>query len=1762
MNNLTPDSIVKLRNLFGLMNHSRRQLRPILSDIADSIDKGFFIDADSEEVHQLLTQILEVQQQLSTVEQLKKSAATKKLESIDKAISLLEQNSKRDEINCTLEKLETLVVDSEDPAIIAAVRKVKLQVEHIRVKSAKMDSEQFASLAERFILLAEMIENAENFSSRDYLKIYENFPDNPLIVMALTSRFVRFEKIEESETAPPPPPPEKTATALVPSNQKLSSLMKKFDKVKPDLSLVLPEPENFTIQKSSAKKQLSIKSFNNKIRQLFDSVDPQPIFKILIKTRIFFTEDPKEIIVHGKITKKIVALIPRLMEKLFDWGMADKITWRERPFYYVNDFGLEICRKFTDTAAQVAANDYFENVIHSLQFAIMFIAEPRIKGKNHFNLINHPTVPAAHTNFNGGVIWFFSLILLGKDWTLEVAKFKILIEEQLDSVKAIFLFAFKADDFKWLVFFDSTKIKKIPLYIFTFDGLFDRNKNEVDFDSWINNLEPPQPPKTSPPETPPAPAPKNPTPPPTEPTLFDNDTTETPAEKVEEKVEQPVTIEVEVEYKEIEKVEENLGNIPAGEKTSEENLVTADLLNIATNLFKDGKIARGMLALHALNDFFANTDDEIWADILTKEIGFILDDPIALQDFDTFTFWTAGAEIPKTNIGSTFDFLNLAATIKNFFEPSNPLSYQLQKIWKQLNDDKSNTALKNCPAAKTLIKLFYDFTDKTRRAFADSIGVAENNFEDKFSAARVQLKNVEAITDLFLHSEVNHPHMRDLAHQLFKINGLARKYLDVEKFSDEEILNFCQQFATLKLREVINNTNAKFNEKDFEEKRIGDFIDDVWSKPEDKIARRENEPIKKEKRKKVIGLIRQILNALFNYLCAKKNLKSSDNATYAAAPALKALPLVDDLQKQIANIEKRGNLGIYVFRAFVENLSKRLKGEFPTFNYDECLLGANYIELENNFPVTNSFGVADFSFKNRFLEFESDIREKTFEENLRCACETAVKNYDGGILADIANTFKNKFGEDELKKKISGIERQVEKQIERIYNDFLNDLELARNYSRITDQEKIDFYINAIVAAKKHFTATKNAGLFQRFINACNESINKASTPQKDSLNNRLAALEENLEKNLAEGETLETRYPILAQVRRQIDLMNLTVAEDYMNRIETEGGNLLTELDVTDSNLTTLEDFIAEYEILFNAISNAGSSVEVAYKQREHIYRGRTNRETKNALEFVRAWKEINSGQNPAIEAAIITILEHLGYGGAKITVRNANETNQKSYTVSFSEQVKIRDSYPHPFAVFGTEIFTKGLEIIYLNTNRNFDNIAQVLSTMTTSRGTIVLFNNSMTLPQRRNLAKTMKLNANLKNIIVMDKVLALYLTRFDDAQRGKKMLQAALPFARVQPYAQGGVIAPEMFIGRSEELDQIRDMKGPVLVYGGRQLGKSALLRQVKSLENNPAQLNYAFFIDLKNLDSEQTLQRIVYELKTANLIKNEISTWAEFSSEMHKLFNGQLQGVFKPKKLLLLLDESDAFLSSKDYETAINTLRELFETFSGRFKFVLAGLHKVIRLERNSSFANLNHISVLPFKPADAMELLVKPMSYLGFKVSSDSLLSAIFSRANYYPGLIQYYCKMLVDAVGSNYNNKNFDVTKNPPYTLNDDYLKNMLGNKDFQDEINKKFQITLELDDDNYYEILAFAVAYRYYENNRPVGVEINEIKNTCLEWNVDKITKLSDAELLSLLDEMVALNLLRKTDNKFEFNRYAFWHMMGTENDVIDKLYSYGLKA
>ncbi|MBQ7476840.1 MAG: hypothetical protein IJT06_05545 [Selenomonadaceae bacterium] len=1864
MSSIDSELITNLRELFKKMGESRAKLRPILVDMTSSIEEGIFIDSYLEEVTALLETILDAQENFLKNEHTKRAASSRRLEQVDGALVTLEQNYRREEFSRLLTKISALVLDSQDEKMIQSVKLVKREAEYLKSKIAKVDPDYHAKSMEKFVLLDEIASSESPITTEKYMEIAQHFPDNQLLLMIIAQGKLHYaveEKKEKREELPVAKPPTPAVQSLVPTAHAIGAVVAKFKKIKPtpDLSLLTATEENFQVTTTQVKKPLTVKSFQKKLRELVGPADTSALFKFLVEFRIVFSDDAVSINQTVKLSKKFSAIIPTILGRMSAWGIVDRVEWRGRSMFFLNNFGCDICSRAFRNVRNSTQSGEDDNaaLIRSLRYVLMHRLESDFRDAFKINFHYLKEFPFARAAVKIGsknqVVIMLSLILLGEGWEERIAKFRLLIENEINEgcdVHSVFVIALNESDLSWLGIFDTSKFrnKGINFFLYTNIGIIAPNGVGLTFDEWkatfkfgkssrrakkgigANKSFPVK----------------------VEGTLFDDENLFADNDKVDEDEEEKITYDFEQgedffddeeddedeefleDAQDDEEVDDELSDepelsekteTPADEEVDDEEifqpaevptveepskkifseettsvstavlqlpehvteksfspkfvfepavendivnneLIKVDSLKDATNLFDNGSIGRGMLALHALKDFIEQTEPEIenWAAYLAEEIGFILEDPLTEQEtriLNPFIFWTNSFEIPKANVGNTVDYLNLAATIKAFFAPVSPTSFQVQKSWKLINDDKSNSALKACPAAKNLISLFKDFTTNTHNAFANCLDGASNNSEDAFELASKKLKTAEIYADELVRSEVGHPHMKDLVQQVFKGAGIISKYFKVDDFAVEEILQFCRQFAD-------ENSSAEENgatngEIIFSDKKLEEFIDKVWDSPKTKIPRGKYEGLMIGKRRRFKNVCLKSLEALADYARAKKNLYNAPYELKTVAPVRAALEILDDvknqLESQLTNSNKKFNLGQIIFKKFIENLEQTMKDAPVELSYKECVLTSNYIELENGLPSVNSFGVEEFSLYTRQAAFESEMNSKVFSLALRNAYETALKNYDYGILQHIIKFFMPQLGiaEKDLINKLSGLEKNFKKRIDTIYSDFLTGLELARNYSRITDQEKIEFYINAAVEAQIHFMQTKNAGLFKKFLDACNESIIKSSMPQKIALTERLKHLEETLERNLGEGETLEERYPVIENIRRQIELMNLTVAEDYMNRLETEGSRTIVEIaDMTEYNLSTLENFLNSYETLLTAIKNANDSVEGAFKNRLHGRR--PNRKDQDALDFLQGWQGIHSGQSAAIENAIISILSHLGYAGGKISSKNVDELNKKSYTVTFEKPIKMRESYPHPFAVFGTEIYSNGLEIIYLGSNRDHDNIAHVLAEMTTDRGTICFVDVSLKSSDRRSLARIMKMTPNLKNILVIDKVMALYLASFDDANRGKRMLQTVLPFSRVQPYVKSGAVAPEMFIGRSEELDKIRDMNGPVLVYGGRQLGKSALLKQVRSIEHNPAEQCYAFLIDLKNLNTEQALQRIVGELSLAKLI-GEVKDWDEFSLKMHKLLNGQINGVERPKKLLLLMDESDVFLSQPDSEKAINVLRELLGRFSGQFKFVLAGLHRVIRFEQNSSFGNLSHISVFPFKPSDAMELLMKPMSWLGFRISDDSLTSAIFSRTNYYPGLIQYYCGMLVDALGDNYSNHHFDVIKNPPYTLDDEYVKNMLGSSEFQQEINRLFQITLELDDDNYYEILALAVAMEYYANGRPISVSLDVIKANCEMCSVDKIERLTDRELSTLLDEMVTLNLLRRVDDNYEFNRYAFWHMMGTVEEVERKLDSYG---
>lgn len=121
-----------------------------------------------------------------------------------------------------------------------------------------------------------------------------------------------------------------------------------------------------------------------------------------------------------------------------------------------------------------------------------------------------------------------------------------------------------------------------------------------------------------------------------------------------------------------------------------------------------------------------------------------------------------------------------------------------------------------------------------------------------------------------------------------------------------------------------------------------------------------------------------------------------------------------------------------------------------------------------------------------------------------------------------------------------------------------------------------------------------------------------------------------------------------------------------------------------------------------------------------------------------------------------------------------------------------------------------------------------------MGNSKNTLVLLDYALSLPDRRLFAKKIKASFSDKVFAVIDRVLLMFLVNNYSVQFINQILMSVMmPFSYCQPYVwdSSKVMPPEIFIGRQEELEKIESPSGVNIVYGGRQLGKSALLKKAK-------------------------------------------------------------------------------------------------------------------------------------------------------------------------------------------------------------------------------------------------------------------------------------------------------------------------------------------
>ncbi|MEU2254429.1 hypothetical protein ABZ540_14810 [Nocardia xishanensis] len=439
------------------------------------------------------------------------------------------------------------------------------------------------------------------------------------------------------------------------------------------------------------------------------------------------------------------------------------------------------------------------------------------------------------------------------------------------------------------------------------------------------------------------------------------------------------------------------------------------------------------------------------------------------------------------------------------------------------------------------------------------------------------------------------------------------------------------------------------------------------------------------------------------------------------------------------------------------------------------------------------------------------------------------------------------------------------------------------------------------------------------------------------------------------------------------------------------------------------------------------------------------------------------------------------------------------------------------------------------------------------------IVLFAGVLTMDQRRQCLSVCR-EQKISAIVVDQAVAAFVAARYPRSFRAVQ--QITLPFTCFTHYTVvAGNVPDEVFVGRADELATLTDRADSLFVYGGRQLGKSALLRKIQRDFNSEPD-HRAIFIDLNShgigtwADSQRLWPVLYNELAQVGGMDVKPNSAVRLPDPVIRAIRQWLNGK-ESRRLLLLLDEADAFLekessrSSREFEN-IGPLKGLFDDTQGRFKPVFAGLHKVQRLQ-NVANTPLAHggrdVLIGPLAAKPASDLVMKPLEALGYRFGNPEAVWRLLAFTNLQPGLIQVVCNDLIAHLQARPLHKG-----EPLITINDADIDAVTQDQRTRDKIAEKLRLTIALEDR--YRVIALAVAIMCMEDEFREKYTAADIREHCEVYWQQGFEDLNSAEFEVYLDELVGLGVLIKDpDGRFSVRSPNIVTMLGTKEQLETEL-------
>lgn len=1146
------------------------------------------------------------------------------------------------------------------------------------------------------------------------------------------------------------------------------------------------------------------------------------------------------------------------------------------------------------------------------------------------------------------------------------------------------------------------------------------------------------------------------------------------------------------------------------------------------------------------------------AEPLYRQLAFALDDPLLNEGYSANSI----SILASQDDDNFNEALITAAALRAIFYNDFGVDYGVPALHALINSFEIVNS--NAPLAE-LIRDIRNFKTSVHRGvdfYADyrtkDKAIAEKNLAEVIRAAEEYYTRF--FEGHFTDKAYNETFIR-LKQNIFSRNGdLAQIFSAIKEKTEvqsTDTLSIVKDF----LAEIFLKKDASFNAVNLDKDKLNQFITEKW----DAVCDNKNPgKLTGELKNNITNTLKRAVEIMCSWVQCAEVFSSGDEDNGSIEYQKIRSRLLSNIKAARKNLKgKFGAGGIVVDKTLVE-LSARLEGKLNSLDrkyfYIKFLCGDKIVLDENYLPKLD-LNISDGTRENIPEQILKHAASKltSFEKRIEQIFEAGGDDFGSAQLLDayLKETSGKSFSYD-LKNCISSASKDLPRRRE----SFIGGLELAQSYGQFEtmpegSKEKI---LQLAENCYEYAEQSKNFGVFVRVKEYWEGVIEKNAAEQSKGLKSELQAAIENY-KQVAENLDMSELNDSVAEIEQIIKSRNFTVARTLI--LKLSDGEPYKKFDDTENN--ALSHFISDYGDCYNKIYDNAYSLEnlIAKKIFPH------DKVSRAKLNLVKNWINIAVGED-----RIKTLLELLGFNVENVQKIPSSSGNTVNFIIKIFKDVQAK--YYHPIAAFGSDAEEEGFCVSCIFGRYDEKNLIAKFKELGNSKNTLVLLDYALDLPTRRRLAKDIKLDKTLTKVFaVVDRVTIMYLLKNCAEQIGTKrindtLMALSMPFARYQPYIWSPKIPlpPEMFIGRENEINEVMNQSGVNIVCGGRQLGKSALLKMAcrKTDGHNDERAIYLEIID-KNYREAALLTS--HELSDKNFFAEPFETddWEELARAIR---NRLLSAV--PTKIpyfLLMLDEADEFIEScaeSNYSPIVALAKIQQENYNGsKFKFVIAGLRNIIRFDRDKILSNnnilptLKSLTIKPFGLEDARKLLEVPLRYLGLYFrdnNKDSLILTILETANYFPSLIQLYCEKLVKALfETSYAGYNADT---PIYNISEDHIKKVLADKDFTKDIKTKIEITLRLGRDKYYSVLANLLAYLYYNENNVEGYSPYDILKTAKDFELINKATLPDSEdkVDALMEELCELNILRKTGaGKYLFSRQRILRIVGSKDEVSDAL-------